>query len=142
MSFAPMKEELSRWEDRSQQSEDQEIQCLIFPGLSLAKDSRVLVRDTLRFNTPSEAPQPPRQLKVTGRDLGAGAGTGSEQQLLSPVQSNSLPFRGDQSNMSLDSSLTLLDDTVNSASGVWNRSSLLEALKQEKDNRPESYWRV
>ena len=51
-------------------------------------------------------------------------------------------FRNDQSNISLDSSLTLLDDTVNSASGAWNRSSLLEALKQEKDNRPESYWRV
>jgi len=50
--------------------------------------------------------------------------------------------RSEQSNMSLDSSLTLLDDTVNSASGAWNRSSLLEALKQEKDNRPESYWRV
>ena len=53
-----------------------------------------------------------------------------------------VPFRSDQSNMSLDSSLTLLDDTVNSASGAWNRSSLLEALKQEKDTRPESYWRV
>ena len=44
--------------------------------------------------------------------------------------------------MSLDSSLTLLDDTVNSASGVWNRSSLLEALRSEKESRPESYWRV
>ena len=51
-------------------------------------------------------------------------------------------FRSDQSNMSLDSSLTLLDDTVNSASGVWNRSSLLEALRSEKESRPESYWRV
>ena len=50
--------------------------------------------------------------------------------------------RGDQSNMSLDSSLTLLDNTVNSASGVWNRSSLMEALKQEKETRPESFWRV
>ena len=50
--------------------------------------------------------------------------------------------RSDQSNMSLDSSLTLLDDTVNSASGVWNRSSLLEALRSEKESRPESYWRV
>ena len=53
-----------------------------------------------------------------------------------------LYFRSDQSNMSLDSSLTLLDDTVNSASGVWNRSSLLEALRSEKESRPESYWRV
>ena len=49
--------------------------------------------------------------------------------------------------MSLDSSMTLLelDNTVNSAasgSAVWNRSTLLEALKQEKETRPESYWRV
>ena len=57
--------------------------------------------------------------------------------------------RGDQSNMSLDSSMTLLDNTVNSAagSGVWSRSSmdrstLLEALKQERETRPESFWRV
>ena len=47
----------------------------------------------------------------------------------------------DQSNMSLDSSLTLMDDmSVNSS--ILNRSSLLEALKTEKESRPESYWRV
>ena len=63
--------------------------------------------------------------------------------------SNHCVFRGDQSNMSLDSSMTLLDNTVNSAagSGVWSRSSmdrstLLEALKQERETRPESFWRV
>lgn len=49
--------------------------------------------------------------------------------------------RMDQSNMSLDSSLTLMDDmSVNSS--ILNRSSLLEALKNEKESRPESYWRV
>lgn len=48
--------------------------------------------------------------------------------------------RSDQSNLSLDSSLTLMDETVNSS--ILNRSSLLEALKQEKESRPESYWRV
>ena len=49
--------------------------------------------------------------------------------------------RMDQSNMSLDSSLTLMDDMrVNSS--ILNRSSLLEALKNEKESRPESYWRV
>jgi len=48
--------------------------------------------------------------------------------------------RTDQSNMSLDSSLTMMDDTVNSS--ILNRSSLMEALKQEKESRPESYWRV
>ena len=42
--------------------------------------------------------------------------------------------------MSLDSSLTMMDETVNSS--ILNRSSLLEALKQEKESRPESYWRV
>ena len=46
--------------------------------------------------------------------------------------------RSDQSNMSLDSSL--LDNTVNS--GVWSRDTLMEALRQEKETRPESYWRV
>ena len=55
-------------------------------------------------------------------------------------------FRSDQSNMSLDSSMTLMDHTVNSASGAGtaflNRSTLLEALKQEKETRPESFWRV
>ena len=63
--------------------------------------------------------------------------------------SNHCVCRGDQSNMSLDSSMTLLDNTVNSAagSGVWSRSSmdrstLLEALKQERETRPESFWRV
>jgi hypothetical protein len=49
--------------------------------------------------------------------------------------------RTDQSNMSLDSSLTLMDDmSVNSS--ILNRSSLLEALRSEKESRPESYWRV
>jgi len=48
--------------------------------------------------------------------------------------------RSDQSNLSLDSSLTIMDDTVNSS--ILNRSSLMEALKQEKETRPESYWRV
>jgi hypothetical protein len=33
-----------------------------------------------------------------------------------------------------------MDDTVNSS--ILNRDSLLLALKQEKEKRPENYWRV
>ena len=44
--------------------------------------------------------------------------------------------------MSLDSSLTTITADTSVNSGFYTRNSLLEALKQEKEVRPESFWRV
>jgi hypothetical protein len=39
-----------------------------------------------------------------------------------------------------ENEVSYVDDTVNSS--ILNKDSLLLALKQEKEKRPENFWRV
>ena len=112
MSFAPMKEEMSRY----------------YPFFPIFLISSVFVY---------------RTLPTKGFNLAEAAARqdGGEEKKEGEERRRERRDRMDQSNMSLDSSLTLMDDmSVNSS--ILNRSSLLEALKNEKESRPESYWRV
>lgn len=82
-----------------------------------------------------------RTLPIKGFNLAEAAARQDQGEEKKEGEERRRRDRMDQSNMSLDSSLTLMDDmSVNSS--ILNRSSLLEALKNEKESRPESYWRV
>lgn len=113
MSFAPMKEELSRFI------------FLIMPKFSHNSSSPIRTLPSHGFNLAEAAA---RQEAEEKREPGE-------------ERKRERRDRNDQSNMSLDSSLTLMEDmSVNSS--ILNRSSLLEALRSEKEIRPDSYWRV
>jgi len=121
MTFAPMKEELSRT-----------LPTKGFPSMTERFGGDSSSSPSRRLSGQMMSSSPVRNILESGQGQ-------DRKHIRSTSRSRD---RSDQSNMSLDSSITLLDNTVNSASGVWNRSSLLEALKQEKETRPESYWRV
>merc|ERR1719232_1446433 len=130
MSFAPMKEELSR--------------TLPTKGFTSLADT-----NQERFpegSIPTSSNSPPHSTRshsnsgnTTNTNTVSKINAGMDRKSSERPTARDRRDRADQSNMSLDSSLTMMDETVNSS--ILNRSSLLEALKQEKESRPESYWR-
>lgn len=138
MSFAPMKEELSRT-----------LPTKGFTSLTDNNHERFqeanIPTSAMRLSESNGSPHPSRHHSGTGNTTSTT--TVSKNSAAMERKSSERPTtrdrhrdRVDQSNMSLDSSLTMMDETVNSS--ILNRSSLLEALKHEKESRPESYWRV
>jgi len=137
MSFAPMKEELSR----TLPSKAFTSMADSYPDSYRHPDS--LPTSSSRLSETNAPMQTTRNRANSGNMNPATASkNSSEMERKSSERPHTRDRRDriDQSNMSLDSSLTMLDDTVNSS--ILNRSSLLEALKHEKESRPESFWRV
>eukprot|EP00090_Calanus_glacialis_P023332 TRINITY_DN3598_c0_g1_i1.p1 TRINITY_DN3598_c0_g1~~TRINITY_DN3598_c0_g1_i1.p1 ORF type:complete len:1094 (-),score=184.02 TRINITY_DN3598_c0_g1_i1:874-4155(-) len=134
MSFAPMKEELSRT-----------LPTKGFTSLADSYHERFPEgNSSMRLSESNGPPQSSRNPPSSGNTTSTTTVSKniSDMERKSSERPNTRDRRDrvDQSNMSLDSSLTMMDDTVNSS--ILNRSSLLEALKHEKESRPESYWRV
>jgi len=132
MSFAPMKEELSR--------------TLPTKGFTNMVDTNQerFPEANMRLSESATPPNNSRSHQSSGNTTNTTTvsknSTAMERKSSERPSTRDRRDRADQSNMSLDSSLTMMDETVNSS--ILNRSSLLEALKQEKESRPESYWRV
>ena len=174
MSFAPMKEELSRYAEKSK---FMHLLILIlfrtlptkgftsladsyherFPDSNMLSNSSRLSesnapQQTTRNHSSSGNTTAPTSISKNSAEMERKSSERPSQRdrrdryTLQMMNNNGqtykthIIFRVDQSNMSLDSSLTMMDDTVNSS--ILNRSSLLEALKHEKESRPESFWRV